>query len=477
MSSPALPAEPAAGYNCPLCQSTGRMFESLSENLQSTFKALRGQGRLTDENIRDALRDVRRALLEADVALEVVRDFIERVKTRALGEQVRSSLTPGQEFIGVVKDELIAELGGASQGLELRAQPPAVILMAGLQGSGKTTSSGKLARYLLEQKKRVLVTSCDVYRPAAIEQLKTVAETVGADFHPSSALQSPRQIADGALAVARKSLYDVLIVDTAGRQTVDEKMMQEIQGLHELLNPAETLFVIDSMTGQDAARTAAAFGQALPLTGVILTKVDGDARGGAALSVRKVTGKPIKFLGVGEKLDALEAFHPDRLASRILGMGDVLSLLEDAERKIDRGKAEKLAKKLQKGRGFDLEDYRDQLVQMINMGGLGAMLDKLPGMNQVPAQMRNQVNDKELTRSIAIINSMTRQERRFPDLIKASRKKRIAAGSGTQIAEINRLLKQHLQMQKMMKRMRKGGMQKMMRGMQGMMPPGGMPRR
>ncbi|ORE88848.1 GTP-binding export factor binds to signal sequence, GTP and RNA [Oceanococcus atlanticus] len=453
------------------------MFESLSENLQATFKELRGQGRLTEDNIKDALRQVRRALLEADVALDVVRDFIDRVKERALGEQVRTSLTPGQEFISIVREELITELGGASQGLELRAQPPAVILMAGLQGSGKTTSTGKLARYLLEQKKRVLVVSCDVYRPAAIDQLKTVAEAVSADFHPSSPLQSPAQIADAALAVARKELYDVLIVDTAGRQTVDEKMMQEIKGLHDFLKPAETLFVIDSMTGQDAAKTAAAFGDALALTGVVLTKVDGDARGGAALSVRKVTGKPIKFLGVGEKLEALEVFHPERLASRILGMGDVLSLIEEAEKKIDRQKAEKLAQKFKKGKGFDLEDYRDQLAQMVNMGGLGAMLDKLPGMSQIPAQVKNQINDKEITRAIAIINSMTLQERRFPDVIKASRKKRIAAGSGTQVPDVNRLLKQHMQMQKMMKRMRKGGMANMMRGMQGMMPPGGMPRR
>ena len=454
------------------------MFENLSDNLQATFKELRGQGRLTDDNIKQALRQVRRALIEADVALEVVRDFIERVREQALGEKVRTSLTPGQEFIGIVKNELIAELGGASQGLELRAQPPAVILMAGLQGSGKTTSTGKLARYLLQQKKRVMVTSCDVYRPAAIDQLKTVAETVSADFFPSSTLQSPAQIADGALEKARRELYDVLIVDTAGRQTVDEKMMQEIKTLHQQLRPAETLFVIDAMTGQDAAKTAAAFGEALPLTGVVLTKVDGDARGGAALSVRKITGKPIKFLGVGEKLEALEPFHPDRLASRILGMGDVLSLIEDAEQKIDRGKAEKLARKLQKGKGFDLEDYRDQLLQMINMGGMGAMLEKLPGGAQVPPQMKSLFDDKELSRNIAIINSMTPQERRFPDLIKASRKKRIAAGSGTQVPQVNRLLKQHQQMMKMMKRMKKmGGMQKMMRGMQGMMPPGGMPPR
>ena len=453
------------------------MFDNLSESLQSTFKQLRGQGRLTEENIADALRQVRRALLEADVALEVVRDFIERVRQRAVGEQVRLSLTPGQEFIGIVRDELTTELGGASQGLELRAQPPAVILMAGLQGSGKTTSSGKLARHLLAQKKRVLLVSCDVYRPAAIEQLQTVAGAVGADCHPSRPDERPADIAAGALAAAKTGHYDVLIVDTAGRQTVDEAMMTEIRDLHAGLHPAETLFVVDSMTGQDAARTAAAFGAALPLTGVVLTKVDGDARGGAALSVRQVTGQPIKFLGVGEKLEALEPFHPDRLASRILGMGDVLSLLEEAEQKIDRGKAEKLARKFQKGKGFDLEDYREQLQQMMNMGGMGALLDKLPGAGQLPAQARGQLDDRELTRSIAIINSMTPQERRFPELIKASRKRRIAAGSGRELPEINRLLKQHAQMQKMMKRMRKGGMKGLMRGMQGAMPPGGMPRR
>lgn len=448
------------------------MFESLSENLQSTLKTLRGQGRLTEDNIADALRAVRRSLLEADVALEVVRDFIAKVREQALGEAVRNSLTPGQEFISILQRELVQALGGESQGLDLRAQPPAIILLAGLQGAGKTTSAGKLARYLHAQKKRVLMVSADVYRPAAIEQLATLGQQLQIDVQPSSALQAPSAIADEALERARREFYDVLIVDTAGRTSIDEKMMAEIAGLHKQLAPAETLFVLDAMTGQDAARTAQAFDQAVPLTGVILTKVDGDARGGAALSVRHITGKPIKFLGVGEKLEALEAFHPDRLASRILGMGDVLSLIEEAEQKIDRQKAEKLARKLQKGGGFDLEDYRDQLLQMQKMGGIGAMMDKLPGMGQLPAQVKNQVNDKEFLRNVAIINSMTVQERRFPTVIKASRKKRIAAGSGTQVQDVNRLLKQFTQMQGMMKKMRGGGMKKMMRAMAGRMPPG-----
>ncbi|MGB1556673.1 MAG: signal recognition particle protein [Oceanococcaceae bacterium] len=451
------------------------MFESLSENLQTTLKSLRGQGRLTEDNIADALRAVRRSLLEADVALEVVRDFIDKVRTQALGETVRASLTPGQEFIRIIQKELVLALGGESQGLDLRAQPPAIILMAGLQGAGKTTTVGKLARYLNGQKKRVLMVSADVYRPAAIEQLATLGQQLDVPVQPSSALQAPKQIAADALERAKREFFDVLIVDTAGRTSIDEKMMAEIRGLHQQLKPVETLFVLDAMTGQDAARTAKAFDEAVPLTGVVLTKVDGDARGGAALSVRQITGKPIKFLGVGEKLDALEAFHPDRLASRILGMGDVLSLIEEAEQKLDRSKAEKLAKKLAKGRGFDLEDYREQLQQMQNMGGLSAMLDKMPGIGALPAQVKNQVNDKELVRSVVIINSMTPQERRFPAVIKASRKKRIAAGSGTQVQEVNRLLKQFTQMQGMMKKMQGGGMKKMMRALGGRMPPGGMP--
>lgn len=451
------------------------MFESLSENLQLTLKNLRGQGRLTEENIADTLRAVRRSLLEADVALEVVRSFIERVREKALGEQVRASLTPGQEFIKILQAELVEELGGESKGLELRAQPPAVILMAGLQGAGKTTSVGKLAMHLSAQKKRVLMVSADVYRPAAIEQLATLGEQLDVPVQPSSALQSPSQIAADAVDRAKREFFDILIVDTAGRTSIDEKMMAEIKGLHTQLNPAETLFVLDAMTGQDAARTAQAFNDAVPLTGVILTKVDGDARGGAALSVRQITGKPIKFLGVGEKLDALEPFHPDRLASRILGMGDVLSLIEEAEQKLDRQKAEKLAKKIAKGRGFDLGDYREQLEQMMNMGGLSAMMEKLPGVGALPANVKSQVNDKELVRSVAIINSMTPQERQFPALIKASRKKRIAAGSGTQVQDVNRLLKQFTQMQGMMKKMGGGGMKKMMRAMGGRMPPGMMP--
>ncbi len=451
------------------------MFESLSENLQVTLKNLRGQGRLTEDNISDTLRAVRRSLLEADVALEVVRGFIERVREQAVGEAVRTSLTPGQEFIKIIQKELVAELGGESTGLDLRAQPPAIILMAGLQGAGKTTSVGKLAKYLTAQKKRVLMVSADVYRPAAIEQLATLGEQLEVPVQPSSALQSPAQIAADAVDRAKREFFDVLIVDTAGRTTIDDKMMGEIKALHTQLNPAETLFVLDAMTGQDAARTAQAFNEAVPLTGVILTKVDGDARGGAALSVRHITGKPIKFLGVGEKLDALETFHPDRLASRILGMGDVLSLIEEAEQKLDRSKAEKLARKLAKGRGFDLEDYREQLQQMQNMGGLSAMLDTLPGVGALPANVKSQVNDKELVRSVAIINSMTAQERRFPAVIKASRKKRIAAGSGVQVQDVNRLLKQFTQMQGMMKKMGGGGMKKMMRAMGGKMPPGMMP--
>lgn len=453
------------------------MFEDLNDRLGRTLQNLRGQGRITEDNIKDALREVRMALLEADVALEVVKGFIERIRQKALGADVMQSLTPGQALVGIVHEELIAVLGGENASLDLRAQPPAIILMAGLQGAGKTTTTIKLARHLKErEKKNVAVVSCDVYRPAAIDQLKTLAGENDIAFNPSSALQTPVQIANAALAAARQDFRDVLIVDTAGRLAIDQAMMDEIQALHAAVKPVETLFVVDSMTGQDAAQTARAFGDALPLTGVVLTKVDGDARGGAALSVREVTGKPIKFLGVGEKSEALEPFHPDRIASRILGMGDVLSLIEDAERKIDKKKADKLARKIQKGRGFDLEDLRDQMHELKNMGGLGSMMDKLPGMNQVPAQAKGQFDDKQVDRTIALINSMTPQERRFPALIKASRKRRIAMGAGMQVQDVNRLLKQHMQMQKMMKKMSKGGMKKMMRGMGGMgggqMPPG-----
>lgn len=453
------------------------MFENLTERLSHTLQQLRGQGRLTEENIQQAMREVRMALLEADVALPVVKQFIEDVKGQAVGEEVLQSLTPGQALVAVVQREMVKLLGDEHTGLELRAQPPAVVLMAGLQGAGKTTTTGKLARFLKEQKKNVLVVSADVYRPAAIEQLRSVAESVAVDWQPSQAGQKPADIAREALEQARKGFYDVLIVDTAGRLSIDEAMMAEIKELHAILDPADTLFVVDSMTGQDAANTARAFGEALPLTGVVLTKVDGDARGGAALSVRTVTGKPIKFIGVGEKLEALEPFHPERMASRILGMGDVLSLVEEAERKIDKKKAEKLAHKLKKGKGFDLADFRDQMQQMQAMGGLGGLMDKMPGMGGVPggAQTKlaqSQMGDDQIKRTIAIVNSMTPQERRFPDVIRASRKRRIAAGSGTQVQDVNRLLKQFTQMQKMMKKFSKGGMAKMMRGMGGRMPPG-----
>ncbi|MEZ8096983.1 signal recognition particle protein [Photobacterium swingsii] len=451
------------------------MFENLSERLSKTLKNISGRGRLTDDNIKDTLREVRMALLEADVALPVVRDFVKRVKERAVGTEVSKSLTPGQEFIKIVQAELEAVMGESNEELDLAAQPPAVILMAGLQGAGKTTSAGKLGKLLKERnKKKVLVVSADVYRPAAIKQLQTLASDIGIDFFPSSADQKPVDIVNDAVAHAKLKFYDVLIVDTAGRLHVDEEMMDEIKDVHAAANPVETLFVVDAMTGQDAANTAKAFNDTLPLTGVILTKVDGDARGGAALSVRHITGKPVKFLGVGEKTDALEPFHPDRVASRILGMGDVLSLIEDLERNVDKEQAEKLAQKFKEKKGFDLEDFLSQLKQMKNMGGMMGMLDKMPGMSQLPDNMKDQVNDKMFNQMEAIINSMTKGERERPELIKGSRKKRIAAGSGTQVQDVNRLLKQFTQMQKMMKKMQKGGMKNMMRQMKGMMPGGGM---
>lgn len=454
------------------------MFDNLSERLTGTLRNLSGRGRLTDANIKDTLREVRMALLEADVALPVVKAFVNQVKERAVGQEVMSSLTPAQALIRVVRDELTALMGEANQGLNFRTAPPAVVLVAGLQGAGKTTSTGKLARLLKErQKKKVLVVSVDVYRPAAIQQLETLAQQVGVDCFPSQADQNPVAIAEAAIQQAKTQFYDVVLVDTAGRLHVDEAMMQEVQALHAAISPVETLFVVDSMTGQDAVNTAKAFDEALPLTGVILTKADGDARGGAALSVRHVTGKPIKFIGVGEKTDALEPFHPDRVASRILDMGDMLTLIEEAERKVDHKKAEVLAKKVIKGKGFDLSDFRDQLQQMKNMGGMMAMLDKLPGVGQLPKDVKGQVNDKMLLQMEAMINSMTPQERRFPDIIKGSRKRRIAMGSGTQVQDLNRMLKQFTQMQKMMKRFKKGGMAKMLRGLPpGMMPPGGFPR-
>ncbi|ATG72863.1 signal recognition particle protein [Zobellella denitrificans] len=452
------------------------MFENLTERLSRTLKNISGRGRLTEENIKETLREVRMALLEADVALPVVRDFVNRVKERAVGQEVSKSLSPGQAFIKIVNAELVAVMGEANEALNLAVTPPAVILMAGLQGAGKTTSVGKLAKFLKERhKKKVLVVSADVYRPAAIKQLETLAADLGVECFPSRADQKPVDIGRNAVDHARKQFFDVVLVDTAGRLHVDEEMMAEIQQLHAAIEPVETLFVVDAMTGQDAANTAKAFSEALPLTGVILTKADGDARGGAALSVRHITGKPIKFIGVGEKTDALEPFHPDRIASRILGMGDVLSLIDQMERSVDKGKAAEMAQKLKKGKGFDLEDFRDQLVQMRNMGGMMSLMDKLPGMNQLPDNVKDQVNDKLTVRMEAIINSMTPKERRHPDLIKGSRKRRIALGSGTDVQEVNKLLKQFTQMQKMMKKMSgKGGMRKMMSQMQGLMGPGGL---
>jgi signal recognition particle subunit SRP54 len=446
------------------------MFDTLTERLGESFKKIRGQGRLTEANIQETLREVRTALLEADVALPVVRDFIEQVKMRALGQEVQKSLTPGQVMVKIVNDELVAVMGKANERLSLATQPPAAILMAGLQGAGKTTTVAKLARWIREnERKSVLVTSADVYRPAAIEQLKTLSAEVGVEFFPSDPSQDPLDIAKGAMDLARKKYFDVVIVDTAGRLHVDEEMMDEIRRLHTTIKPIETLFVVDSMTGQDAANTAKAFNDALPLTGVILTKTDGDARGGAALSIRHITGKPIKYLGVGEKTAALEVFHPDRVASRILGMGDVLTLIEEVERKMDREKAEKLAKKIHKGRGFDLNDYRDQLLQIKNMGGMAAMLDKLPGVASMPKDMKDKVNDKEMIQQLAIIDSMTPQERKTVDIINTSRKRRIAMGSGTDIADINRMLKQHDQMQKVMKKFKGGNIANLLRGMKGQM--------
>lgn len=449
------------------------MFENLQSRLESVLTNLRGQGRLTEDNIKETLREVRMALLEADVALSVVRQFVEEVREKALGEAVTKSLTPGQMLIKIVNDELVAIMGQANAQLDLTAQPPAVVLMAGLQGSGKTTSVAKLARWLQEkQKKSVMVVSCDVYRPAAIEQLKTVAEEVGAKFCPSSGDEEPVEIARRALASARRHYQDVLIVDTAGRLHVDAAMMDEIKAIHAALNPVETLFVVDAMTGQDAANTAKAFDEALPLTGVILTKTDGDARGGAALSIRRITGKPIKFLGTGEKTAALEPFYPERVASRILGMGDVVSLVEEVQAGIDRDQAAKLVKKLKKGKDFDLADFKEQLEQMNKMGGIANLIEKLPGMGQIPDHVKNKANDKEMGKLVAIINSMTPGERRFPAMLKGSRKRRIAAGSGTQVQDINKMLKQFMQMQKMMKKMKGGGMAKMMRSMQSRLPPG-----
>ncbi|MBT5330818.1 MAG: signal recognition particle protein [Porticoccaceae bacterium] len=457
------------------------MFENLQERLSRSLKKISGQSKITEDNIQETLREVRMSLLEADVALPVVRDFVERVKERASGQEVSTSLSPGQEFLKIVEAELIDVLGGAAEGLDLAAKPPVVILMAGLQGVGKTTSTAKLARYLKDrEKKKVMVVSADVYRPAAIKQLETLAGEVGVEFFPSQADQKPVKIAQNAVAQAKRQFIDVLLVDTAGRLAIDQEMMGEIQSLQKSLTPTETLFVVDAMTGQDAANTAKAFGEALDLTGVILTKADGDARGGAALSVRHITGKPIKFIGMGERVDALEPYHPDRIASRILGMGDMLSLVEEIERKVDKDKAQKLAKKItkSKGKGFDLEDMRDQFVQMRNMGGMGALMDKMPGMGGMSQMMEQKDTQSQFVRMEALINSMTPKERQNPDVLNGSRKRRITQGSGTTIQDLARLLKQYKQMQKMMKKMGSAkGMNKMMNALGGAggNPAGGMP--
>lgn len=453
------------------------MFSNLSERLNRVIKNLSGQGRLTEDNIKDTMRDIRMALLEADVALPVVKDFVDLIQSKAIGVEVMNSLTPGQALIKLVRDELVTIMGETCDTLNLNTQAPAIILMAGLQGSGKTTTVAKLARWLQQNnKKSVLVASTDIYRPAAIQQLETLAKSIQVEFYPSNTSQHPVAIAEGAIQAAKSKLIDVVIIDTAGRLHIDDEMMAEITQLHAAINPIETLFVVDSMTGQDAANTAKAFNAALPLTGVVLTKTDGDARGGAALSIRHITGKPIKFMGIGEKIDAIEPFYPDRVASRILGMGDILTLVEEAERNLDRSKAEKLAKKIKKGKVFDLEDFREQLKQITNMGGIMGIMNKLPGINALPKAAKDKINDKSLTEIEAIINSMTPKERRIPALINGSRKRRIAVGSGTDIQAVNRLLKQFTMMQKMMKKMSKqGGLLKLMRSMQGKMPPGSFP--
>ena len=446
------------------------MFENLTERLTRAFKNISGQGRLTEENMQQMLREVRMSLLEADVAFPVVKEFINQVKEKALGQEVALSLKPDQALVKIVHDELVHILGDTRAELDFKTQPPAAFLMAGLQGSGKTTSAAKLALYLKEsEKKKVMLVSVDTYRPAAIDQLKVLANQLDVAFFEAQVHEQPLDIAQKALASAKKQYMDVVIFDTAGRLHIDAEMMAEIKALHQAIKPIETLFVVDSMTGQDAVNTAKAFHEALPLTGVILTKTDGDARGGAALSVRQITGQPIKFLGAGEKIEALEPFHPDRIASRILGMGDILTLIEEVERKTDKEASEKLAKKLKKGKGFDLNDFKQQLEQMNQMGGISSMMSKLPGMSQLPRQAVGQINDKAMARIIAIINSMTPKERRIPKIIVGSRKKRIALGSGTQIQDVNRLLKQYEQMLKMMKKFTKpGGMKQMMRGLGGM---------
>ena len=453
------------------------MFENLSERLNRTLKNISGQGRITEDNIQSTLREVRTALLEADVALSVVKDFTAKVKERALGVQVSTSLTPGQEFVKIVYDQLTETMGAANSELNIAHQPPAVILLAGLQGAGKTTSAGKLALYIKERlKKTVMVASVDTYRPAAIDQLHTLAKEIGVDSFPSDPTSTPQQIAKDAMAEAKRRYTEVLIIDTAGRLAVDEEMMNEVKELHAICEPTETMFVVDSMTGQDADNTAKAFAEALPLTGVILTKADGDARGGAALSVRQITGKPIKFIGMGEKVVALEPFHPDRIASRILGMGDVLSLVEEMSRKTDLARAEQMANKLKKGETFTLQDFLDQIREMKKMGSMNDIISNLPGGAKLLEKVGSKVTDDQLKHTEAIILSMTPKERNHPDLLKGSRKKRIAAGAGVDVSDVNQLLRQFEQMQKAMKMFKRGGMKGIMNTMRGMMGAGGMMR-
>lgn len=455
------------------------MFENLTDRLSRTFRHMVGRGKLTDENMKETFREIKNALLDADVAFDVVKDFLEDIREKALGIEVSQELSPAQMLVKIVNDQLISLMGDTNEAVNLAMQPPAVILMAGLQGSGKTTSTAKLAKWLIErQNKTVMLVSTDVYRPAAIEQLRTLAAQLQTPFFEAGELKQPVEIAKAGVAAAKKQFIDVVIVDTAGRLHIDEPMMDEIRQIHQAIAPIETLFVVDGMMGQDAAKTAKAFNDALAITGVVVTKLDGDARGGAILSIRQVTGgKPIKFLGMGEKIEALEPFHPDRMASRILGMGDIISLVEELQRKVDQKEAEKLAKKISQGHGFDFEDFRNQLLQMKNMGGIGSLLDKLPGVGALPAEVKAKANDKSMDKILAVINSMTLKERRRPILIQGGRKRRIALGSGTTIQDVNRALKQFEQMQKMMKKVsKKGGMAKMMRGMKGlqnMMPPGG----
>jgi signal recognition particle subunit SRP54 len=447
------------------------MLENLTDRLQSVIKTIRGQARFSEQNISDAMREVRIALIEADVALVVVKDFIDRVKTKALGVEVLQSLSPGQAIIKIVQDELTVLMGDQNVSLELNVSPPAIILMAGLQGSGKTTTSAKLAKLLIEKKKKVLLASADVYRPAAIDQLKTLAKSLNIECFDSNPSQKPLKIASETIDYAKKHFFDVVIFDTAGRLGIDVEMMDEIKSLHKKLNPIETLFVVDAMQGQDAVNTAKAFGDALPLTGVILTKLDSDTRGGAALSVRQVTGKPIKYIGTSEKINGLEPFHPERMASRILGMGDIVSLVEDAQKTLDVKEAEKLAEKVKSGKNFDLEDFKNQIGQMKKMGGVSALMDKMPAQFSGAASKINpEDGDKSLRQIEAIISSMTPLERRKPELIKATRKKRIAMGSGVQVQDVNRVLNQFEEMQKMMKMFSKGGLGKLMRGMAGKIP-------